>query len=76
MGLSVPGVFRSRGVPKFSCFCCLPPLPDLPRHPPSMCFLGCTISSSALVTVILVCYLGSVSAALLAFFWCCNTSDS
>ena len=31
MGLSVPGVFRSRGVPKFSCFCCLPPLPDLPR---------------------------------------------
>ena len=42
------------GVSEFSCFCCLPPLPDLPR-PPSMCFLGCRISSSALVRVILVC---------------------
>ena len=65
---SVRGVFRSRGVSEFSCFCCLPPLPTsfpgftrlrhcltFPAHPPSMCFLGCRISSSALVQVILVC---------------------
>ena len=42
------------GVSEFSCFCCLPPLPDLPR-PPSMCCLGCRISISALVPVILLC---------------------
>ena len=35
MGSSVRGVFRSHGVSEFSCFCCLPPVPDLP-HPPTL----------------------------------------
>ena len=42
MGSSARGVFRSCGIP-------------FPTHPPSLCFLGCRFSSSASVTVILVC---------------------
>ena len=37
---SVRGVFTSRGVSEFSCFCCLPPLPDLPRPPTLHVFFG------------------------------------
>ena len=33
MGSSVRGILRSRGVSEFSCFCYLPPLPELPRPP-------------------------------------------
>ena len=35
MGLSVRGVYRSRGISEFSCFRCLPPLPVL-HHPPTL----------------------------------------
>ena len=37
---SVRGVFTSRGVSEFSCFCCLPPLPDLPRPTTLHVFFG------------------------------------
>ena len=40
MGLSAQGVFRSHGVLEFSCFCCLPPLPGLPRPPALYVFSG------------------------------------
>ena len=40
MGLSVQGVFRSHGILEFSCFCCLPPLPGLPRPPAHDVFSG------------------------------------
>lgn len=68
MGSSVRVVFRSYGISKFSCFCSLLPLSDLPTYPPFRCFLdSCRISSGALVLVILLSYmyvLGSCSFML------------
>ena len=40
MGSSVRGILRSRGVSEFSCFCYLPPLPELPRPPTLHVFFG------------------------------------
>ena len=40
MGLSVQEVFRSHSVLEFSRFCCLPPLPGLPRPPALHVFSG------------------------------------
>ena len=52
---SVRGIFRSRGVSEFSFLVAFRHCLTFPAHPPCMCFLGCRISSSALVPVILVC---------------------